>query len=87
MDDWRKECAVCDTKDYKLYMAGRIGMKTACLIAMAKTMPRMRMVVIDIATLDMLVARGVKPSQIILTSECNNTSRFDMLSIDGVEQS
>jgi len=32
-------------------------------------------------TLDTLVKAGLKPSQIIVTSEFNNTSRFDAMDI------
>lgn len=77
-DDWRRECATCYTSDYKLFMAGQRGIKTACLIAMAKEIPRMRIVVKDIVTLDMLVNGGIQPSQILVTGEFKNTSRFDM---------
>jgi len=79
-DDWRKHCAVWEYEsEYKLYMAGRLGMKTAGVIAMAKTMPHYRVVVKDMATLDSLVRGGVQPSQILLTEEYNNTWGADAI--------
>jgi len=92
MSDWRKECAVLKgiqdyeyASDYKLYMAGRKGMRAAGVIAMAKVIPHYRVVVVDLATLDMLVSRGAKPSQIILSGELESGYSVDTVSIDGVE--
>jgi len=90
MDDWRKECGVLQDWEYssdrKLYMAGRQGMRTAGVIAMAKAIPGFKVVVKDIATLDMLVASGVKPSQIILTSEYNESTEFGYKLHEGAQE-
>ena len=43
--------------------------------------PDFESVVPDLRTLDTLVKAGLKPSQIIVTSEFNNTSRFDAMDI------
>jgi hypothetical protein len=58
---------------------GKSGGQTVVCVRLLKEFPKARAIVSDISTLDILVAMGVQPSQIMVSSEFKNTSRFDML--------
>lgn len=58
---------------------GRSGGRTADIIRFFKAHPKGRIVVPDLCLLDILVSQGIQPSQIIVSSEYRDTSRFDML--------
>ena len=76
MKDWERECAIFHGAE-QVYAFGRGAGKVAMALAMSKQCPRWMVAVKDLETLDSLVSAGVKPSQIIVTNEFRNTSRFD----------
>lgn len=62
----------------QILLGGNTRGQTACIAWFLRTYPKGKVMVQDIANLDKLVAQGVQPSQIMVSSEFKNTSRFDM---------
>jgi len=75
--DWRKQVAAFHGAENVYLIGGQNAGRTAMSLAMVKMYPSCRTVVPDLRTLDTLIKAGLKPSQIIVTSEFNDTSHFD----------
>lgn len=74
--DFQKEVLKLDVAPNAIYMASHRAFKMTAIIATAKVIPSFRIIVPNLKQLDLLVRYGVKPSQIILSSELKKPKSF-----------